>query len=306
MHRSVRRIILVRHGESIGNIDAAAYGKTPDNMQELTSWGEEQADRAGKRIRSVLGHPREDCRFFISPYKRSHQTFEIMAKHFHKDQISFVEDPRLREQDWGNFQDTDHMKWQQKERRRFGVFYYRFSEGESGADVYDRVSSFMETLVRDSFRSKPTNYVLISHGITVRMFLARFYHWPVEIVNKLHNFYNGQSVVMERCPVSKKQYTNLHIPRRTFFREPSYNETSFVGESDVDSSSADYSQFQGNYDEVPKFDRSAFMNRETDICGERFLLTSLLLSDPPGPPEQDICYEKIEERRKTSSPLLGL
>lgn len=294
---------MVRHGESIGNIDSSAYGRTPDNMQELTKWGEEQSAGAGKRLRSTLSHPREDCRFFISPYIRSHQTYEIIAKMLHKDQISCVEDPRLREQDWGNFQDAEHMRWQQNERRRFGVFYYRFSEGESGADVYDRVSSFMETLVRDSFRSKPTNYVLISHGITIRMFLARFYHWPVQTLNKLHNFYNGQSVVLERCEVTKKQFTNLHIPRRTFYREPSFSETSFFGEQET---TVDHKQFKRNYDEIPKLDTQKLKSNQIEICGERFLLTSLLLSDPPGPPEEDICWEKVEESRKTVSPLLGL
>lgn len=38
----------------------------------------------------------------------------------------------------------------------------------------------------------------------------------------------------------------------------------------------------------------------------RFLLTSLLMSDPPGPPETDIWMDAIQERRKTTSPLLGL
>ena len=167
MHSRVRRIILVRHGESVGNVDGTMYARLPDNLQELTDWGKEQAVRSGRRLLGIVGG--DDVRFFISPYKRSHQTFHLMADCLKSTQYSYVEDPRLREQDWGNFQDLKLMAQQQKERRRFGVFYYRFKDGESGADVYDRVSSFMETLHRDSFRAKPKNYVLISHGITIRM-----------------------------------------------------------------------------------------------------------------------------------------
>ena len=35
------------------------------------------------------------------------------------------------------------------ERDEVGKFYYRFENGESGADVYDRVSLFYDTLYRE-------------------------------------------------------------------------------------------------------------------------------------------------------------
>ena len=40
------------------------------------------------------------------------------------------EDPRLREQEWGNFQDPKQMKEIRKQRRETGAFYYRFPTGE--------------------------------------------------------------------------------------------------------------------------------------------------------------------------------
>ena len=40
------------------------------------------------------------------------------------------EDPRLREQEWGNFQVPSKMADIMKERRRTGAFYYRFPTGE--------------------------------------------------------------------------------------------------------------------------------------------------------------------------------
>ena len=44
---------------------------------------------------------------------------------------------------------TDPSPNPHQERRQFGSFYYRFPlGGESGADVYDRVSNFMESLYR--------------------------------------------------------------------------------------------------------------------------------------------------------------
>ena len=57
-------------------------------------------------------------------------------------------EPRIREQEFGNFQDSTRMKLYKRERWRFGRFYYRFPEGESGADVFDRVSTFCGSLKR--------------------------------------------------------------------------------------------------------------------------------------------------------------
>ncbi|CAI5480413.1 unnamed protein product [Closterium sp. Yama58-4] len=50
------------------------------------------------------------------------------------------EEPRLREQDFGNFQVQERMRQIKDMRQRFGRFFYRFPEGESSADVYDRVT----------------------------------------------------------------------------------------------------------------------------------------------------------------------
>lgn len=56
------------------------------------------------------------------------------------------EDIRIREQEFcGTFQ-NEHMHLTKKERGRYGHFFYRFPNGgESAADVYDRVSVFMDT-----------------------------------------------------------------------------------------------------------------------------------------------------------------
>lgn len=59
------------------------------------------------------------------------------------------EEVQLREQDFGNFQDPGGKKKELAERMEFGRFFYRFPNGESGADVYDRITIFEDHLVRD-------------------------------------------------------------------------------------------------------------------------------------------------------------
>ena len=45
----------------------------------------------------------------------------------------------MREQDFGNLQD-DRMPVTKKLRNAYGRFFFRFPDGESAADVYDRVT----------------------------------------------------------------------------------------------------------------------------------------------------------------------
>lgn len=40
----------------------------------------------------------------------------------------------------GNFQDREQMKMQKALRVQYGRFFYRFPNGESAADVYDRIT----------------------------------------------------------------------------------------------------------------------------------------------------------------------
>ena len=53
----------------------------------------------------------------------------------------------------------------------------------SGADVYDRVSTFLETLYRDMEKGGcGDNALLVSHGLFCRLFLTRYFHWRVNTV----------------------------------------------------------------------------------------------------------------------------
>lgn len=59
------------------------------------------------------------------------------------------EEVQLREQDWGNFQEADAQARNAAERLQYGRFFYRFRDGESASDVYDRLTIFQDHLVRD-------------------------------------------------------------------------------------------------------------------------------------------------------------
>jgi broad specificity phosphatase PhoE len=105
----------------------------PDNQVPLSDTGRAQADAAGKTLRGIIGN--EQVAFFVSPFLRSRQTFEHIAESFDRAQYIVREDPRLREQEWGNLQHPDEAFDIARQRTHVGRFYYRFPTGESGTRV---------------------------------------------------------------------------------------------------------------------------------------------------------------------------
>ncbi|XVF06160.1 hypothetical protein REPUB_Repub06bG0023600 [Reevesia pubescens] len=207
-----KRIILVRHGESEGNLDTSAYSTTPDYKISLTQQGRAQARLAGSHLRDIISSHGSclDWRvyFYVSPYERTRSTLREIGKSFSKKRVIGVrEECRIREQDFGNFQVEERMKATKETREKFGRFFYRFPEGESAADVFDRVSSFLESLWRDidlnRLQSNPTqdlNLIIISHGLASRVFLMKWFKWTVEQFENLNNLGNCEIRVMELGP----------------------------------------------------------------------------------------------------------
>uniref|UniRef100_A0A2P2JJW0 Phosphoglycerate mutase-like protein AT74H n=1 Tax=Rhizophora mucronata TaxID=61149 RepID=A0A2P2JJW0_RHIMU len=139
-----RRIILVRHGESEGNVDESMYTMVADPKIGLTERGKAQAIECGERIRKMIekdGANDWKVYFYVSPYKRTLETLRNLARSFERSRIAGLrEEPRLREQDFGNFQDREKMRVEKAIRMLYGRFFYRFPDGESAADVYDRIT----------------------------------------------------------------------------------------------------------------------------------------------------------------------
>ncbi|KAH6640728.1 histidine phosphatase superfamily [Chaetomium tenue] len=210
-----RLIILVRHAQSEGNKNRDIHQTIPDHRVKITQDGWQQAYEAGRRLRTML---REDdtLHFFTSPYRRTRETTEgILAtltsddpepSPFKRDNIKVYEEPRLREQDFGNFQPCSaEMERMWQERADYGHFFYRIPNGESAADAYDRVSGFNESLWRqfgeDDFASV---CVLVTHGLMSRVFLMKWYHYSVEHFEDLRNVNHCEFLIMRRNDDSGK------------------------------------------------------------------------------------------------------
>lgn len=192
-----KRIILVRHGESQGNVNTGIYSKIPDYAIYLTKKGINQALVAGQKIKDIIQW--ENYCIYYSPYFRARQTMELAYNNTLGTAFcEFLrEEPRIREQEYsGKLQAGRHDD--DSEREAYGKFFYRMSGGESGADVYNRVSDFIGTLNRD-FQKKnyPKNCLIFAHGMTNRLFIMRWLHIPIEEFEMWKNPKNGEIYILE-------------------------------------------------------------------------------------------------------------
>lgn len=181
-------------------------------LQKLTS---SKAEEAGVKLRSLL-RPDDTLHFFTSPYRRTRETTEGILNAltssspepspYPRHTIKVYEEPRLREQDFGNFQPSStEMSRMWQERADYGHFFYRIPDGESAADAYDRVSGFNESLWRSFGENDFASVcVLVTHGLMTRVFLMKWYHFSVEYFEDLRNMNHCEFVVMKLNPKNQK------------------------------------------------------------------------------------------------------
>lgn len=193
-----KRIILIRHAESEGNVNKDIYKEKPDYALHLTEKGRRQAHDVGKKLREVID-PWETVKFYVSPFWRARETYLEIVKWFHKSFLDpTYEDPRLREQEWGHTSGMAYSGQYEKERDAYGHFYWRFPNGESCADVFDRMSDFIQTLHRDFQKENfAGNIVIVNHGMGMRLFLMRWLHYTVEEFEKIGNPENCGMYILE-------------------------------------------------------------------------------------------------------------
>jgi 2,3-bisphosphoglycerate-dependent phosphoglycerate mutase len=219
------RIFLVRHGESLGNLNEEAYGQFGDHNVPLTEWGHRQAVEAGAVIASHLERLRggtfRKLRVWYSPFLRTRQTKDAIIGALPADLVGKVsEDYLLREQDFGLFTEIyDHAeqklkfpdefeKWA-KLRSNSGKFYARPPDGESRADVAQRVRLFLQTVMHDA-GSADDNVVIVGHGVTNRAFEMNFLHHTVDWFERSDNPGNADVTLIEGSRAAGYTSTLLH------------------------------------------------------------------------------------------------
>jgi 2,3-bisphosphoglycerate-dependent phosphoglycerate mutase len=205
-------IFLVRHGESLGNLDERAYRQFGDHNVPLTQYGYHQATEAGRSIATHLDQSaalsRQKIDIWYSPYLRTRQTKDALLELLPREAVGTVrEDYLLREQDFGLFTEIyDKAEQKQKFPEEFekwarlrtnsGKFYARPPDGESRADVAQRVRLFLHTAMHEA-NDGSRNIIIVGHGVTNRAFEMNFLHRSVDWFEHSDNPGNADVTVIE-------------------------------------------------------------------------------------------------------------
>jgi broad specificity phosphatase PhoE len=187
------RILLVRHGESMGNVDPAVHATTADHAVPLSERGLAQAREAGAHIARYYESTADEkrhVRLWLSPYRRTRETADAITEAAGGHITDRVEHILLCEQQFGLFDGlTDaqmlarfpHEKSYFDLQCRFGgKFWARMPQGESRFDVAQRIHQAFGTFQRDAVQHGIRDIVVICHGVTLRAFVMMWCHLSPE------------------------------------------------------------------------------------------------------------------------------
>ncbi len=173
-----KRLVLVRHAESEGNIktadERANYGVSTHEYS-LTERGRHQAKLTGEYLHNRFG---EFDIYYVSYYTRSKETMSIMYP-----KAKVYEDPRLAEGQRGIYHTMTEEQIRQRypgeleRKEREGLYHYRAPGGENWPDIEMRVHSFLDTLNRD-YEDK--SVCIVVHGHWLILFQRLIHHFSIE------------------------------------------------------------------------------------------------------------------------------
>lgn len=212
------KLLVVRHAESLEDIDNTAYERIADEDMPLSEKGRWQAVAMGKNLIKEFGMVRH-LRFILSPSKRVLETAEIIVSELPPGvHWSLSTEKLIIKQNWGSV--TVHNRKEiERERYKVGVLRYCFPGGESGAEMLSRFALFAERLQVDLLSSSDDELtVIITHGFEVRVLLKSLFHWTEDYFESLAHPKNCE---MKR--ISVKNGDSLFLLDEMRKHNPSFN-----------------------------------------------------------------------------------
>jgi broad specificity phosphatase PhoE len=199
------KIYLVRHFESIGNVNPTEYFRKSDWDIELSEIGKHQSIATANKIMDLVDYPNTLRQYpwtesnylnmYYSSYKRAIQSANLIhgrLTSFEGYKINeFKESPLLVERAWGSLRDI--VESGAKNNSHFN-FFYRPLNGESFADAYQRVVLFDAWL---KSTSKYEHNIVVAHGEFNKLYLMHLLGWTVEEFEKWNTPKNGEVFLID-------------------------------------------------------------------------------------------------------------
>jgi broad specificity phosphatase PhoE len=173
-------LLVVRHGESMGNMAAAAANFASAEVIEvgqrdadvpLSPTGVIQAQALGAWLRDLPDDVAPET-VWVSPYERAQQTAQIALQASSR-QLPVTVDERIRDRELGVLDllttvgVANRFPGEAARRQWLGKFYHRPPGGESWADTALRVRSFLRDL---DFEEPGKRVLVVAHDALVLIF----------------------------------------------------------------------------------------------------------------------------------------
>lgn len=202
------KLILIRHGESIGNQNKVIYGSTD---YPLTKKGFLQAEAVRKQLQNI-----EIDKIYSSPLSRAKTIATYILEG--REKTSYVEDQRLMEMNYGIFEGLTQEEVLLQYNEEYHLFLtdfesYQIPKGESYPEFKARVVDFcIENLQPEKTHIKKRNTnVIVSHGGVIREILVHLLSIPY---HDAWNFSIPPGCILEMVKTDlhwNLQITNEHL-----------------------------------------------------------------------------------------------
>lgn len=203
-------LLLVRHGESLGNVaNERAYADRAERLDlnvndpsvELSDLGVRQATALGKRL-GDLSLDEQPTAVVASTYVRAQQTADHILAAAGLEHLPRTADERLRDREQGvldrltSWGITKHFPDEAERRGYLGKFWYRPPGGESWADVAQRIREAIRD-IRSDFAGE--RVLVVSHDVPILLMRYVLEHLtPDEAVGLSRQVVNCGLTIYER------------------------------------------------------------------------------------------------------------
>lgn len=170
------RIILLRHGQSMGNVKGYFQGKID---AQLTDIGKKQAKLVAKRLQN------EKIDIIISsPLQRAYNTAIYVNKYHNVDLITNNNIVEINMGSWDGQYVKDITEKYPEYMNDWWNNPHKFAvdDGESMLQVYNRVGKALQEII-NTYKNK--TICIISHGCAIRCMMCHIYNKPLEDINSI-------------------------------------------------------------------------------------------------------------------------
>ena len=184
MDAKQRMVFVVRHAESLEDVDNTAYERIPDEEMPLSEKGRSDIENL---VTVLLQNTifSNSLQLILSPSKRVLETAEIVVSRVPSHiKCSLITDSLIQKQNWGKVT-VNNRSAIEKERYRIGVLRYRFPGGESGNEMLFRFRIFAKKLQQKMAEETTENILIITHGFGFRVLLKVLLNWTEEYFESL-------------------------------------------------------------------------------------------------------------------------